>query len=365
MMTLLWALAGIVVLAAIIGVYVNTAEVFGGSPDEVSRAKMQASAQFNGKTFENVIPTSMSTRSEDSPSIASSIKSMLFPPAGKNPQKPLPNKYSPGRVMKEQQMVWFGHSTVLIRTGELNIITDPVFFSASPLPIGGKPFDLDPASVVDDLPDLDVVIISHDHYDHLDMKSIKRLKDRVGQFLVPLGVKAHLQTWGVADEKIVEFDWYESRQVGDVTFTFTPTRHFSGRGLTNQYTTLWGSWVVQSSELNLYFSGDSGYSPLFKEIGDKYGPFDIAFIENGAYNEDWAEIHMFPEESVQAAVDLHAKRAFPIHWGKFDLSRHQWLEPIERFEAAVKGTSLQQVTPSIGEVFDLDYSTNMPWYRQL
>ena len=243
-----------------------------------------------------------------------------------------------------------------MKTSNVTIITDPVFHRASPLSfLGPKPFDMTNIPRIDDLPEkIDVVLITHDHYDHLDYKTIKKIHPKVGKFFVPLGVKSHLIKWGVPQEKIEEIEWYENASYKNTDFTLTPTRHFSGRSLGNRDSTLWGGWIIKSETQNIYISGDGGYSSEFKKIGDKYGPFDIAFVENGAYNIGWKNTHMFPEESVAAAIDVNAKVAMPIHWGKFDLSTHHWLDPINRFTKEAQNKNLTIATPQIGQTFTLN-----------
>ena len=227
----------------------------------------------------------------------------------------------------------------------------------------GKPFPMQPTPEIDQLPPMDVVMISHDHYDHLDHLSIKKLASQVKLFLVPLGIRDHLLRWGVADANIIELDWYDSHSIAGTIFTLTPARHFSGRGFTNRNSTLWGSWVVQNQNLSLFYSGDSGYFDGFKSIGDEFGPFDITFIENGAYDEQWAHVHMQPEESIQAAIDLNSTLFFPIHWGKFDLAKHQWKEPINRAVQLANDKNLPIAAPRIGQVFSLESVSNEDWWQ--
>lgn len=267
--------------------------------------------------------------------------------------------------LKNDSFVWFWHSTILINLWGSKIITDPVFYEASPVFIWWKPFKYTNTPKIEDLPEIDTVIISHDHYDHLDYKAIEKLDKKVKKYLVPLWVKSHLIKWGISDKKITEFDWYQSKKIDWINFVFTPTQHFSGRGLTNRNSTLWGSWVIKSDNLNVYFSWDSWYFSWFKTIWEKYGPFDLSFIENWAYNKNWKFIHMLPEESVQAGLDLKSKKVMPIHWGKFDLSFHSWYEPIERFTKSAQEKKLDYTTPKIWQIFNKDSTFKDSWWKNI
>ena len=251
---------------------------------------------------------------------------------------------------KQLSMTWLGHSTLLIQMDGVKMITDPVFSKrTSPVSFAGtKAFDYMPNYQLEDLPELDYVLISHDHYDHLDYKTIDYLKNKVKAFVVPLGVAAHLVRWGVIEEKIIELDWYDEAKLEGIKLTSTPARHFSGRGLTNRNSTLWCSYVIQGSSQSVFFSGDSGYGPHFKEIGEKYGPFDYCFMECGQYNPSWADIHMSPEESAQAFVDLKGKNLIPIHWAKFALALHAWTEPAERITKKADELNIKVSLPPVG-----------------
>ena len=208
-------------------------------------------------------------------------------------------------------------------------------------------------------------MISHDHYDHLEYKGIKKFASKVDQFMVPLGVKAHIVKWGVEEDRITEMDWHESATYRGVDFTLVPSRHFSGRGITNGNSTLWGGWVLKSDAQNVYFSGDSGYFEEFKELGQKYGPFDIGFIDSGAYNESRATVHMMPEQSVQASIDLQASIYLPIGWSRFDLAPHFWDDPIIRATKEAKNKDVMITTPLIGQTFTLDDLPQSKWWEAL
>lgn len=265
------------------------------------------------------------------------------------------------------RLVWFGHSTFLLQTEGKTILIDPMLGEVpSPHPaLGSKRFNNELPITIEKLPKIDAVLISHDHYDHLDYESIKALKDKVEHFYMPLGVGAHLLKWKVDKNKITELDWWQETTFKGLKFVCTPAQHFSGRGLSDRAKTLWSSWIVQSSTDNIFFSGDSGYADHFKSIGKKYGPFDFAMIECGQYNKMWPEIHMFPEETVQAGIDVKAKKIMPIHWGAFKLAMHTWTDPIERFTRTAQTKDITVVTPKIGEqIFPKDTTyTAKNWWK--
>ncbi len=265
------------------------------------------------------------------------------------------------------RFVWFGHSAFLIQMNHKNILLDPMFGDVpAPLPIlGGKRFYPELPIEIQSLPQIDAVLISHDHYDHLDYGSISMLKEKVETFYTPLGVGVHLEAWGISKDRIVELDWWQETTLGELQFVCTPARHFSGRKFSNGQSTLWSSWVIRSTAETIYFSGDSGYDGHFKEIGDKYGPFDFAMIECGQYNELWPDIHMFPEESVQAGIDLKANRIMPIHWGAFKLALHSWTDPVQRVTKKAKALKVPIITPQIGDAFLLKeaHIENQDWWH--
>ncbi len=259
-----------------------------------------------------------------------------------------------------------GHSSLLLKiNGEL-ILTDPVFSDrASPVQFAGpKRFHNTPISITE-LPQVDTVVISHDHYDHLDKRAVKKLAAKTTRFLVPLRIGKRLVDWGVPSEKITEFAWWDSVTVAGVEYVFTPTQHFSGRGLFDGNTTLWGSWVIRSQHTKVFFSGDSGYFDGFKTIGDKYGPFDLTFIETGAYNELWSNIHMFPAQSVQAHQDLKGKVMLPIHNSTFDLAMHNWQEPLEQALSISNDRGVTMVSPEVGQRMEIQAPLPLnTWWRK-
>jgi L-ascorbate metabolism protein UlaG (beta-lactamase superfamily) len=256
------------------------------------------------------------------------------------------------------RLIWFGHSTFLLQMDGKNLLLDPMFGKV-PAPhdwLGGNRFNSEMPIEIEKLPKIDAVIISHDHYDHLDYGSIKKLKDKVQMFYTPLGVGVHLEAWGIEKNRIEELDWWEEAFLKGLKFACTPAQHFSGRKFNTRQSTLWSSWVIGSATETIFFSGDSGYGPHFREIGEKYGPFDFAMLECGQYNKMWPDIHMFPEETAQAGTDLNAKRIMPIHWGAFKLALHDWTDPVERVTKKARALQIELITPQIGEPIHLNDS---------
>lgn len=252
---------------------------------------------------------------------------------------------------------WIGHSTTMLELDGARVLIDPVFSSAAGVNalMGQRRFFPMPLSAAD-LPQLDVVLISHDHYDHLDFPSIRQLLQLEAQtqavYVVPLGVGAHLEAWGLAPERIVELDWWEEVSVAGLRFVATPARHYSGRGVFDLEHTLWASFAIIGSEHRVYYSGDTAMFPGLRDIGEQYGPFDLTLIEAGGYNRYWADIHLGPEQAVQAHRMLQGRVMMPVHWGMFDLAMHGWTEPVERVLVAAKERGVVVTTPQLGESFE-------------
>ncbi len=267
--------------------------------------------------------------------------------------------------MSDNSVLRIAHSTLLLKLDGKYILTDPVFSEIiTPFPFfGPKRFHELPITI-EELPFIDYVIISHNHYDHLDEESIIKLKDKVGHFYTTLGIKKKLLELGLDTMKVCELDWWQSCTNKSIKITAAPAQHFSGRGLFDKNETLWASWIIKSVNANIYFSGDTGYFDTFKKIKEKYGPFDMTFLEAGAYNEKWKQIHMMPEQTVQAHIDLEGKTLFPIHNSTFKLSLHPWNEPLNRIVEEASKKNVQITHPRFGEIISIiNYKKTDIWWR--
>lgn len=323
--------------------------VFGADPAENRLARIRQSKNYRDGSFQNLSPTDVMAKGVPPTKM---VRDYLNKSPTNTPTSPLPSVKTDLNALPDDTptVVWFGHSSYLIQSKGVTVLMDPVLSgNASPVTFFGHSFPGSDAYSVADLPPIDLLILSHDHYDHLDYRTITQLIPKVKKFYTALGVGAHLERWGVPADRIVEFDWWESGDIRDrIRLTATPARHFSGRGFTRGRT-LWASFVLNIHGYNLYLGGDSGYDTHFADIGAKYGPFDLAILECGQYNEDWPLIHMFPEQVVTAAQDLRAKTVLPVHWGKFALAYHAWNEPIQRLNKRAAEQHLVVTTPKIGE----------------
>ncbi len=344
-------------------VFYRTYPAFGG---KTPLSKKQQSANFADGKFVNLIPTSMDMGFKGFISI---LRDQIKGLPNRKPSKPLVPEHLEASGADSPRITWFGHSAFLLQVDGKNLLLDPMFGkSPSPFPaLGPQRFSDHLPAEIDELPHIDAVLISHDHYDHLDYPSIKKLNSKVTKFFVPIGLAAHLEKWGVATSKIVELDWWQESEFEGLSFACTPSRHFSGRTLTDRFATLWCSWVITAGKTRVFFSGDTGYGLHFKQIGNKYGPFDLTLLECGQYDPRWSTIHMMPEQTAQAHVDLGGKRMIPMHWGAFVLALHTWTDPVERVLKAGKKANLQILTPKIGETVPFtskSYATD-EWWKAL
>ena len=324
---------------------VNYAEDFGGD------AKEYDSPNFKDGSFENIEETSMSNPDA---STWDTLGQYMQSDDCRFPTEVLPSVEFQLKDLENQEfsVSWFGHSTVLIHTNNFTFITDPVFSKggAGPLSIGPTPFPYEDEYAIEDLPEIDYVFISHDHYDHLDKDTVRELSDST--FFVPLGVDSHLTEWGIDEDKIMVFDWYDELNISEDLFVaLAPSRHFSGRGIGDNSATLWGSWIFEFFGNTVYFSGDTGYTEEFRTISSKYGPFDLAFLDAGQYNIAWQEVHMMPAQVIEAAIDLNASVSIPIHISKYELALHHWYEPMELVSSLGKEQNVTIATPMLGSTF--------------
>jgi L-ascorbate metabolism protein UlaG (beta-lactamase superfamily) len=333
---------------------------FGARSEGERKARIEASPLFEKGKAQNLIETSLGMnrhffgvmgryfRGGQEPDVALPVLQPVF---AETPSTAL-------------TATWLGHSSIVLELDGVRLLTDPVLSErASPFSKMG-PARFHPAPVpAAGLPDVDAVLISHDHYDHLDMETMAALAVRPIQFIVPLGVGAHLEAWGVPPEKIVELEWWQETEVKGVRVVCTPARHFSGRGLTDRNRTLWASWAVVGAEQRAWFSGDTGPFPQASDIGDKLGPFDLTMIEIGAYDIAWGSVHLGPDEAHAMHRALRGSVMFPIHWGTFNLAAHRWDQPIVRM-IELAGDSTALMVPVAGETQDAHQPSVHGFWRE-
>jgi L-ascorbate metabolism protein UlaG (beta-lactamase superfamily) len=291
------------------------------------------------------------------------------------PKDTVPSLPIPVHAITQQQLMdasdrslfRLGHSTVLLKLNGQFWLTDPVFSErASPVQWAGPQRFHAPPISIDDLPPIKGIILSHDHYDHLDRDAVLKLAKKTDHFITPLGVGDRLISWGIPASKVQQLSWWQSTFVAGLKLVATPAQHFSGRGLGDRNKTLWASFVIEDRDMRVFFSGDSGYFEGFKEIGRRYGPFDLTMVETGAYDPQWPDVHMQPEESLQAHIDLNGKVLLPIHNGTFDLSLHAWHDPFDRIAQLAEERRLPIATPEIGLPMDiLQPHAESKWWEPL
>ncbi|TRX60893.1 MBL fold metallo-hydrolase [Fulvivirga sp. M361] len=364
---------GIIALLIIVGIlFVNLSPQFGGKVSAEQKEEYARSSNYKEGKFTNLLDVEMKMGFGDY--ITGIVKYFSSQP-NTIPEKDIPTQRIDSLTIvnydfEKPRLIWFGHSTFLLQINKKNILIDPMLGNVpAPHPKLGSPrFSKTLPIEIEQLPQIDLVILSHDHYDHLDYGSILKLKDKVKAFYTPLGVGSHLTEWGISRNDITELDWWEEVDYEGLRLVCAPAQHFSGRGVADRNATLWSSWIIRSEKDNIYFSGDSGYGEHFKAIGEKYGPFDFAMLECGQYNEQWSEIHMMPEETARAGVDLKANLIMPIHWGAFKLAFHTWTDPVERVTRKAKELGIPTLVPEIGAEIVLDSAVNdviHPWWEEL
>jgi L-ascorbate metabolism protein UlaG (beta-lactamase superfamily) len=353
---------------------------FGAQPEGERLARMQRSPRYRDGAFENAVPTRKSLPG----SFRRTMKLQFSGDQQRVPPSALPIVAGTRATYMSPpasglRVTWLGHSTTLLEIDGARVLTDPVWGErVSPSTWFGPRRFHPPPLALDSLPPIDAVIISHDHYDHLDMPTIRALASdstqRQLRFVVPLGIGAHLERWGVPAARIMELEWGDTTRIGDatrgVTLTASQSRHFSGRRLRDALgrgnPTLWATWVIVGPQHRAFFSGDTGFFEDFAKIGERFGPFDLTMIKIGAYGETWPEIHVNPEEAVRAHTLLRGKVLLPIHWGTFNLAFHDWTEPPERVIRAAESASVTLTLPRLGQATE---PTNIParemWWREV
>lgn len=315
--------------------------------------------------FFNRIPD----REMDKTELLDALWQMVFEKEKFMPPAPLPMEKPDFEAFLEKseqaKFVWFGHSSVLLRVNGLTMFIDPVFAeSVSPVPLMGQRFQAPPASL-SELPPVDWILISHNHYDHLDQDVIKFYQPQKTRFIVPLGVGTLLQQWGIDRMRIRELDWWQTKEIGELKISAVPAHHNSGREGLDRNKTLWAGYVLQTPRAKIYYSGDSAFSDgeHFRQIGERFGRFDLAFIENGQYNLTWIDNHMLPHQTAEAVKLVKAERFVPVHWGAYALSIHPWNEPVEQSIPLLEAENIKVITPKMGQVFDLHSETEKWWQK--
>jgi L-ascorbate metabolism protein UlaG (beta-lactamase superfamily) len=360
-----WVSGGVAILggAALGWLARDLPRAMGAKPRGARRTAVQASPQFRDGRFRNSIPT-LTVPSNG----AKLLHDAFFGGQVRKPVGAIP--VVDGAVEPAAEglhVTWYGHASALVEIEGRRILFDPVWSErCSPSQqVGPKRLHRPPVELAD-LPRLDAVVISHDHYDHLDMATVDELVHlQDAPFVVPLGVGAHLDAWGVPAARIIELDWHDEYTVDDITLVCTAARHFSGRGIQRDGT-LWASWVVAGPSRKLFYTGDSGYFDGYAEIGEQHGPFDATLIQIGAYGDAWPHIHMFPEEGVAAHTDLRGGLMIPVHWATFNLAFHAWSEPVERAWVEAKARGVRLAVPRPGERVNVDAPPAVDgWWQDL
>lgn len=289
---------------------------------------------------------------------------------GKTPKDDLPYiKYEYKEASKDEVLItWFGHSSVLIQIHGLNILVDPIFEEiASPVSfIGTKRYSKVPVNI-EDLPKIDVILLTHDHYDHESYKTLTSLEAKTAKYIVPLGIDKDLEKFGIDKSKIKNMAWWEETNIEGLTIACTPSRHYSGRYIFDQSDSLWSSWILKDENYTIFDSGDTGYGDHFKEISEKYGEIDFALLDSAQYDGRWHNVHMFPEEAGKASIDLNSKLTMVQHYGAFVLSNHSWDDPVDRFTRYAKENNIEYVTPILGETFNIKEYKNYQneWWKNI
>lgn len=345
-----------VIVAAVVAILLRSTDwlaSLGGRVTGARRERARRSPEWSGDKFRNPEPTRMTSGSWREMARRQFFGDEHREPLGTIPVVERTTRDYATAPASGLRATWIGWSSVLLEIDGARVLTDPVWSercSPSTL-VGPKRFHAPPIAL-SALPPIDVVVISHDHYDHLDMPVIRALAPRGTQFIVPLGIGAHLERWSVPAAQIHELDWNESIALHGVSFTSTRARHYSGRNPLHGNETLWTSWVIQGARHRIFFSGDSGYSPAFAAIGEKYGPFDLTLIKIGASDPMWSDIHLTPEDAIRTHRDVRGAVMIPVHWGTFNLAFHAWDDPVNRAVAAAAKDGAKLYVPRPGELVE-------------
>lgn len=345
--------------------YLSKNPQFGARLSKGEKETFQKSKHWKKGKFQNLTKTTMDIKLGSVPGL---IKENIKGKKSREPVKNIPILPFRNDVFKKEgrpKFIWYGHATLLLQIEGVNILIDPMFGpDASPIgPVRTRRFSGNSLQVMRTLPPVGLILFTHDHYDHLDFESMRYLSRGASKFLVPLGVGRHLLHWGISKDRITEFDWWDEIDLLGLELIFTPSRHFSGRGLFDRSTSLWGGWVIKNEKHRIYWSGDGGYGDHFKVIGEKFGPFDWGFLECGQYNERWHQIHMYPEEAVKVANEVRVQTAIPFHWGAFSLALHHWTDPVERFVSEAKRLQQAYLCPRPGEVITMGHQEVVTWWE--
>ena len=351
----MYILLAVIVVVIVAGFMVLRQEIFGARPDGERLTLIKNSENYRDGKFQNRSHTPSLAEGHSYPGV---LYNFLFNRTENLvPTTSIPSVYTDLKALPPEKdlLIWFGHSSYLLQLEGKTILVDPVLNDhAAPFSWMNKAFEGTDVYQVEDLPEIDYLLLTHDHYDHLDHRTLKKLKGKVSKIVCGLGVGAHLEAWGYSPSQLIEKDWGARVELdGGLKLYFTPARHFSGRSIFSN-NTLWTSYVVETPSKRIFVGGDSGYDTHFAEIGEQFDGFDLAILENGQYNEAWRYIHTMPEEVLQAGTDLKARRIFPVHSSKFDLGGHAWNEPLKKITEHNQHYKRDLITPMIGQPVDLD-----------